>query len=496
MELSAILYQRALNHPAKAALITPTDELSYAELYSSAWNLAGKLSVERRSSGDSAIAPRVGLLATNPLEFITGYYAGVLSGISVVVLDPAWPDLRLRTVIADIDLEQIICQADAEPLIAELAPGITCHRIQRHAEAQQIVAPKLIDSDQELMVVFTSGTTTTPKAICRSRASWQASLRVGHRTLHAKASQTTLIPGPLAHGLSLYAAVETLATGGTAMLSGRWNSHSVATLLSKAQCTRMVAVPSILRRVLTENQHQLNHLQYVVCGGEVLPDPLRESYEVLESVRDVVEYYGTSEHSLIAYRNSSDTLLPKSAGFTGRPFPAVDIQVLNADPQTGIGEIFVHSPMLANDYHATSQSTFRRNGRRVSVQDHGKYTRGVLQMAGRAGGMINLGGNNLYPSEVGDALSRALGIAEVRLLLTSNPGGEAKLVAFMLASELGDYRDPQRLFERLGHHLPKYKIPHEMALLTRWPMTNSGKISTSRLIEARADDETTRVTLR
>ena len=496
MELAATLHQRTLNHPAKAALITPTETLTYGQLYATAWDLAVRIGRGAHTRARSGQPSRVGLLASNPVDLIAGYYAGALSGTSVVILDPVWPDLRLRTVIADLGLEQIICGARTAPLVGELAPEVERHSVVRHGGTDVFVAPEHIDSDHELMVVFTSGTTTSPKAICRSRASWQASLRVGTRILHATASQVTLVPGPLAHGLSLYAAVESITTGGTALLTGKWDSSAVSTLLARYECSRVVAVPSILGRLLAEHRQQLNSLQFVICGGEALSPALRDAYEALAPVQDVVEYYGTSEHSLIAYRTSADAALPRSAGFTGRSFPGVDIQIHQANPQTGIGEIFVHSPMLASDYHHSSTESFRRRGRRVSVQDHGSYARGILQMAGRAGGMINLGGNNLHPSEVGEALARALGVTESRLLLASDPSGEARLVAFLLAADLGDRRNPQLLLDLLHHQLPKYKIPHELALLDHWPMTNSGKISTSRLLEAHAGQQATRVVLR
>lgn len=480
MDLSTALYRRTVEAPAKPALASPGQTLSYAKLYATAWELGVRL---ERSLGarDTISAHRFGLLASDPAALIAGYYAGVLGGISVVVLDPSWPDVRLRSVIERLGLEHVVTDAAMDARVAGAVSSVQRHRVTlRQAEADAPPPPS-VDPGRELMVVFTSGTTSDPKAIGRSRSSWQASLEVGSRILHASASEVSLVPGPLAHGLSLYAAVEALSAGGTVLLSGGWNTDKVRRLLAARPCTRVVAVPSILRKLLHEVPPELlEELRYVVSGGESLDEALCRRLEALPGASDVVEYYGTSEQSLIAYRSSAHSPKASGAGFTGRPFPSVDIEIGRPSSATGIGEVFVHSPMLATGY--LDGAPFRRRAHRLSVQDQGSFCQGVLHLAGRSGGMLNLGGNNVHPGEITEVLSRALGAAESRVLLVPRGAGADRLVAFVLASDLGDRPDPETISELLAAQLPKYKIPHELVALDAWPMTNSGKISTGGLL--------------
>ncbi|WP_054821675.1 class I adenylate-forming enzyme family protein [Arthrobacter sp. JCM 19049] len=190
-----------------------------------------------------------------------------------------------------------------------------------------------------------------PKAICRTRHSWQASVRLGSKILHATAGEISLIPGPLAHGLSLYAVVETLPPGhGTA--DRTLDATQVRELLESHRFTRVVAVPSILRRLLEQfDPRLLEGLRYAISGGENLPAPLRRRLQQLPGLEDVVEYYGTSEHSLIAYRSTTTAQRNASTGFAGTPFPGVQLHIAAPDQETGIGEIYVHSPLLASGYH-------------------------------------------------------------------------------------------------------------------------------------------------
>ena len=479
-----------LEHPDRWALLTTDGAVSYGQLYAAARQLAARLGPGGAEPG------RVGLLASDPVDLLAGFYAGVLHGTSVVILDPAWPEQRLRSVLDTLNLTQIIHCARMEQRVGQLAPQVRGLRVARNQTCARHPAPEPLDAHRELMVVFTSGTTARPKAICRSRASWRASLRLGSRILRAYAGEATLIPGPLAHGLSLYAAIEVIATGGTALLTGRWDPSRVGELLERHRCTRVVAVPSILTRLLAQDRCRLVSLRYVVCGGEAMPASLRREYEALPMVRDVVEYYGTSEHSLVAYRNSAHDLPQDTVGFIGHPFPEVDIRIRRAHEQSGLGEIFVRSPMVATDYLDRSRHRFRRHADRISVRDHGRLTQGWLQVAGRADGMLNLGGNNVYPAEISEVLTRTLGIGQSRILPVTDAAGRPRLVAFLLVRELGANYTGQHLRDLLSQQLPGYKIPHELVLLERWPMTDSGKVASSRLQQAWSDPASTRVVLR
>lgn len=485
MDLAATLYQRALTAPQQPALIGTERTLSYARLYAAASRGAHRVAAATDSKiSEDQLPPRVGLLALEPLHAITGFYSLVLAGISAVVLDPAWPASRLGAVIRQLDLRHVLCDAAGAQALQQVAvPGLMRLPIDlSEEETESLLAPPHIDADRELLVVFTSGTTSLPKAVCRTRHSWQASVRLGSKILHATAGEISLIPGPLAHGLSLYAVVESLTTGGTALLTGRWMPRQVRELLESHRCTRVVAVPSILRRLLEQfDPRLLEGLRYAISGGENLPAPLRRRLQQLPGLEDVVEYYGTSEHSLIAYRSTTTAQRNASTGFAGTPFPGVQLHIAAPDQETGIGEIYVHSPLLASGYHPSGQERFRWDGNRLSVRDMGRFTDGTLFVLGRAGGMLNLGGNNIHPSEISQAMAAALGLAHVEVLLHEEPEAAPRLIAVIQRDELCPTLDAQEIRARLAAVLPTYKIPHELRCVDTWPLTSSGKIAVGRL---------------
>ncbi|WP_431709490.1 class I adenylate-forming enzyme family protein [Glutamicibacter uratoxydans] len=495
MELATTFVAHVRSHPSQLAVVSCVEALSYAQLYAVASDLAESFTAAATSRVQDSSLHRVGILCADPVDFMAGFLAGILSGCPVVVLDPSWPVQRLHGVIAELGLQHVLCDSYHELLLKRATPTLELIRAARPGQPLNPAPVPVIDPRSELVVVFTSGTTLAPKAISRSRSSWAHTLRLGQRILHAQPAEVNLIPGPLAHGLSLYAAFETLLTGGTALLTGRWDAQAAHALLRAQQCTRIVAVPSILKLLLDHYPSLLTSVRYVVSGGEGLPRSLRQQLQSLESVVDVVEYYGTSEHSLIAYRNSTDAPPPSDAQFAGQLFPEVQLRIIPPKPDATTGEIFVRSPMLASDY-LNPDITLRRQDGYLSVNDYGKYCAGQLLLNGRAGGMLNLGGNNIYPTEIAQGLGKVLAVDQVQVLTEPVSGMAPRLIAFIEASKSQKFSDLTDLGERLNNYLPAYKVPHELVILSSWPRTESGKIATAQLLKARRQASSIRMVLR
>ncbi|WP_279403074.1 hypothetical protein [Arthrobacter sp. JCM 19049] len=95
--------------------------------------------------------------------------------------------------------------------------------------------------------------------------------------------------------------------------------------------------------------------------------------------------------------------------------------------------------------------------------------------------MMNLGGNNIHPSEISQAMASALGLAHVEVLLHEEPEAAPRLIAVIHRDELCPTLDAQEIRARLAAVLPTYKIPHELRCVDTWPLTSSGKIAVGRL---------------
>lgn len=446
-------------------MASAVEELTFGQLMLRAQTLSEAL---RQHPGQ-----RVGIYARDPLTMAVGFHAAVLAGKPLVVLDPAWPPAQLTATARRLGAAGVIVHPDQAGSLRDLA--FTPYPVPADA-AGRLRPVRPSDPDRELLVICTSGSSGEPKAIVRSQASWQESLASGAEILGAAPAAVTLCPGPISHGLGLYALVESLHTGGTLLASGRWNADAVCAMLSRHACTRIVSVPTIIQRLLdTADDCAFSSLATVVSGGEPLPAPTVNKIFVQTPATACTEYYGSSEHSLIAYRRRGPGEGP-AGNFIGTPFPGVRLHLHRGGRSPSNGLIFVDSPFNASGYDSSGSAAIERCGTSTSVGDLGRlFDDGRLELQGRGGAMLNLNGNNVHPGEIMQAFAR-LGLADVRVLMVERDGSKT-----LLAFTCGDPLQGRELGGRLRELLPSYKIPHELVFLERWPMTSSGKIADSEL---------------
>ena len=448
------------------------EELTFGQLLLRAQVLSAHL---RRSPG-----LRVGIRTQDPVAMAVGFHAAVLAGKALVVLDPAWPQELLTASARRLGATSVVTDPDQATVLQDL--GFSTHPVPVDATGPlRPVRPA--SPERELLVICTSGSSGEPKAIVRSQDSWQESLASGAAVLGAVPAAVTLCPGPISHGLGLYALVESLHTGGTLLASGRWNTDTVRTLLGRYACTRIVSVPTIIQRLLdTAADGALASLATVVSGGEPLPAPTVETIFAQTPATACTEYYGSSEHSLIAYRRHWPGEAP-GGNFIGIPFPGVKLHIHRGKQSSPEGAIFVDSPFNASGYDSSGAVSIDRCGASTSVGDLGRLLAdGRLELLGRGGAMLNLNGNNVHPGEIVQAFAR-LGLADIRIRMVSREGKKT-----LLAYTCTEPQPGPELAGRLRELLPSYKIPRELVFLERWPMTSSGKIADAELPDSSIPD--------
>ncbi len=452
----------------KTAVVSAHGHLTYAQLFASAKDLARELA--------TLPGRRVGIRTTDPVTFAVGFYAAVLAGKPLAVLDPAWPQQLLHTTATRLEATTVICSPADDQLPEGLipSPSKAVDVFTANPETPEHISGAPVDSNQELLAICTSGSTGEPKAVVRTRASWEASLMAGSQILGATSEAVTLCPGPISHGLGLYAMVESIHSGGTFVAPGRWDLPTALDLLAHWRCTRIVSVPTIIQRITDADPSALSAVNCVISGGEALSSALVNRLHTTTEQLSCVEYYGSSEHSLIAYRQHPPENTPGHT-FVGAPFPGVKLHVHAAEPGEA-GALFVDSPFNAEGYDPSGAAVISRCGAATSVGDTAQIMPdGRLKILGRSGGMLNVHGNNVHPGEIADAFD-TLGLPGVQVLAHLGPAG-TKLIAYTDRAP----QEPAALRQQLREVLAGYKIPHELVVLERWPVTSSGKIASNQL---------------
>ncbi len=374
-------------------------------------------------------------LAVRPVaQALAVLLAAYRLGIRVAVLDPsAGPDVltaRLaaappRLVVADAAAQALAGWAAplarrahlALPDLAGLAPTVTVGpRLPGCAPrlAPRAGATRPFDGDADAVVVFTSGTTSRPRAVVHTRASVGAGMRCVHDLVRPR-------PGSAVLGGTFFVLVPTLAAGAPVALPARRPavlSRQVARL--RPQATYLT--PPQLRAALAVG---------TPFGGRVYSGSAPVSAGLLAAVKaaGAVEAWGvyalTEVFPAAAVEAADKAAFAGDGDLVGPPLPGVRAQL------SPTGELLLSGPNAADRYLGEEPAGWQRTG------DAARFDGDRIVLAGRLKDMVLRGAENIYPG----LYEPALHVPGVDLaVLVGVPGGDGdeRLVAVVQAAPGAD----------------------------------------------------------
>lgn len=429
----------------------------------------------RESSVLSGRAHLIAIETGNHPLFAAAFVAATAGGNCAALIDPHLPQATRQRMKEQLRPE-IVIRADGDLLRLDVPSAGVSHALDVFDGSSTI---NIGDGGEPFLIVFTSGTTGEPKAILRDRRSWRLSLDTGRNLFGIGPETATFAPGPLAHGLTLYALAECLVAGAQFIGAGHFEPRQAVAEIRKTNAKRLVLVPTMLRRLCEQPKGAtLGSVEKItVAGAKLTPSDRRAAARAFPAA-EVTEYYGASELGFISVSGEADEHSPTAVG---RAFPGVRLAILgdhgNSLPPRHTGTIFVESALVSNGYISGGDGTgFRRQGPLATVGDVGYLDEnGTLHLIGRAGGMVLSGGNNIYPSEVEATIMAVAGVEAVLVFGLDHPDLGSELVAIIQPTD--DAFEAGRLARHLADALPRYKHPRKIWLCRRMPMTASGKIA-------------------
>ena len=468
------------NEPSRTAIYFGESALSYGDLY--------QLSARFAAEVDRCQAKRVGICLPNGPAVIEVFFGTLIAGSCVCLFDPTWPIRLIQDLINDHAPDMFVAQSD---VLAQLSlEGGTTSPLSIDdlnivfQDNQDVRAARLpLSPDTPFLIGFTSGTSAKPKAFIRSHATWVESFRHSAVELRTKSDDVVVAPGPLSHGLSLYAAIEAISAGGMVILHSHYDATEVIGFLEEKGATMLVVVPSMLDPLVCktrgqEDKQRFPHLSRIVTAGSKLTPSLRRNLNALFPNTEIIEYYGASELSFITIAKGSETCPPESVG---RPFSGVQISVRDdvGAPvkleQSGV--IWVRSEMVSSGYVGpTDGSGFRTEGNWATVGDIGHFDEdGFLYLDGREGSIITSAGYTVYPSSIETVLMAHPKVNDaVVISLPHVRWGEVIAAAVVIA--VGANVSEKELISYCLSHLEPYACPRRWRFVDRLDRTSSGKV--------------------
>lgn len=356
-------------------------------------------------------------------------------------------------------------------------------------------AAEFPDPDSVAVVLFTSGTTSQPKAVELTHNNLTSYVTGTVEFESAAPTDAALICVPPYHIAGVGAALSNLYAGRKMVYLPNFDAQEWVRLVNAEQVTTATLVPTMLDRVVAvlesgveSGRDKLPTLRNLAYGGSKVGLPLvRRALELLPDVGFVNAYGLTETSSTISVltpddhreaHSASAAHVAKRLGSVGQPVPGIELQIRDEDGNVlgpgEAGELFVRGEQVSGRY-AGIGSVLDENGwfptKDIAILDEDGY----LFIGGRSDDTIIRGGENIAPAELEDVLIEHSHVRDVAVVGVEDPQWGQAIVAVVVPAA-GIDPDPEELREHVRKSLRGSRTPDRVVFRDELPTTATGKV--------------------
>jgi len=349
------------------------------------------------------------------------------------------------------------------------------------------------DDDEELYIMYTSGTTGRPKGAVHTHNTAMWACITINATADMRYRDRYLIALPLFHVGALTPLTSNVLRGVTSVVMRSFDPTACWQVIEQEQISVALAVPAMLNFMLQTPAHEqtdYSQLRWIMSGAAPVPVTLIEEYEKLGI--EVHQVYGLTETCGPACLISPEDALRK-AGSTGKAFFHTDVRVVKegGDDVAGdeVGEVLVRGAHIMKGYWNRPDATAEtvRNGWLHSGDLATMDSDGFVFIQDRKKDMIISGGENIYPAEIEDVILKHPGVKEVAVIgQPSAKWGESPLAVVVKAT---DDLTEAAVLEHCQGKMAGYKLPKKVEFVDEVPRNPTGKVLKRILREQFPGDE-------
>jgi acyl-CoA synthetase (AMP-forming)/AMP-acid ligase II len=511
MILPDYLARAARSSPRKEAVIQGNRRISYGQLHEGADRFAAFLLSEGFRPGERAT-----ILLENSPEYVLCYFAVMKAGGVIVPLSDQTMARGIRTIVNDCNSTTLIVQDKHLGTVTEtlrdlpsvrraitVSHGdIECDRVDEQRPPDGFPGIRFyalsdifrvsgsrepfpgIDITDLAMILYTSGTTGSPKGVMLTHGNLSANAEsiVSYLRLTAEDRVMAILPFYYSYGNSLL--TTHVASGGSLVLHNGFVFPNV--LLDKMiqeEATGFSGVPSTFAILLNRsNIRKLSfpRLRYVTqAGGAMSPGHALELTRVLPNAEIYIMYGQTEASARLSYLEPRE--LVRKAGSIGKAIPGVVLTVRTREGETAstreTGEIVASGENIMAGYWNQPEESAK------VLREDGLHTgdlawrdeEGFLYVVGRKSEMIKSGAHRISPKEIEEILLEVPTVHEVVVAgVKDDILGEA-ISAFIVPKE-GPAPTVDEVLAHCRKNLPSYKVPKRVIFLAELPKTESGKV--------------------
>jgi acyl-CoA synthetase (AMP-forming)/AMP-acid ligase II len=480
----------------------PRRALTFAEWDRAADGVAGFFSARGVGKGDV-----VCLVLPSSIDYAVCYAALLRLGAITSGLNPRLGAAEVASVLERTAPVLVVAEPGWSP---PSAPGRV--PVVRHDEvaaasfgAPPDAWPELTSRDP-VAVVWTSGTTGTPKGAVFDHANLAAVAR-GTDAL-SRPGDRRLSPLPFAHVGYMTRAWDEIAHGVTTVITPTpWRAEDAVRIMAEESITVAQGVPTQWALMLSCDELaevDLGALRVAGTGAARVPASLVADIRQRLGVPVVVRY--TSTESSLGTGTALTSTDEEVASTVGRPVHGVELAIVDdegaAVPPGSVGRVLLRSAAVMRGYWGRGPGRGRRAEELLDAPataavlspdgwlttgDFGRLTpEQNLQLSGRAHERYIRGGYNVYPAEVEEVLASHPAVERVAVI--GAPDDVLGDIGVAVVVPRGDVPpDLQALRAHVAARVADYKAPDALVLVPELPLTPMMKVDPVRLGRLAAD---------
>jgi acyl-CoA synthetase (AMP-forming)/AMP-acid ligase II/uncharacterized protein YndB with AHSA1/START domain len=480
-------------YPDGTVIVDELGTLSYSEVDTRTNALAHALSDAGIVEGDG-----VGVMCRNHRGFIEATVALSKLGADALYLNTAFAGPQLTEVVQREKPKALVFDEEFYGLLEEAvhrrkrfvawhdeltAPDPTLDELMADGDPSPVVPP-----DREgRAVILTSGTTGTPKGASRGNPESIDPVVSYLSKIPLKSRNVIHIAAPLFHSWGFAHFSLGLILGMTYVLRRKFDPEACLAEVARSRADALAVVPIMMQRILdlpeeTRRKYDTSSLKVVAASGSALPGDLATRW--MDEFGDTLyNLYGSTEVAWATIATPAD--MRAAPGTAGRPprdttVKLYDDQGVEVKPGE-TGRIFVGNEMLFEGY--TGGGSKDVIGNLMATGDVGRFDdAGRMFVEGRDDEMIVSGGENVFPKEIEDLLSRHDAVSDVAAVGVDDKDFGQRLRAFVVL-ESGKKASEDELKGYVKQNLARYKVPREIVFIDELPRNATGKVLKRELVE-------------
>jgi long-chain acyl-CoA synthetase len=473
---------RALSVAAGSSAVVCEDRRrTYAELGSRCRRLAGAM----RNLG---VAPhdRIGVIALNSDRYLELYLGLPAAGYVLVPVNSRLAPAEMRAILADAGVSVLFADSGYPG-----AAGVG-HVVMMPDDYEDLIAAADevpfgdgVTGDDLAALFYTSGTTGAAKGVMHTHRSLVSSALHFMATWPFDRQTRWLVASPMFHTGGILASLATVWAGGTHVIMPRFDPELAVDLIEREAVTHTLLVPTMLAAAAgaqLARPRNVSSLRYLSHGASPISgETLRRTRRAFPDA-ELLHVYGTTETTPITTllpheERLLDTSLVRSCG---QPAVGVEVRVVDESqaevPLGAVGEIAVRSPSVMAGYWGQPESTAAvMRGDWYLTGDLGyRDEDSYIYLVDRAKDMIVSGGENIYSTEVEDALATHRAVEEVAVFgVPDQRWGETVYAVVFGRIQVA----PDELVAHCRERIAGFKVPRCVELRTEpLPKSAAGKI--------------------